>query len=408
MNVKSASGLTLVELVVIVAILFAFAAALAPYASCSSSVRMANLVAAGARGKDIWVAITGANTEREALGLPPLWPRDFDPASDTSDEERALFSVTNSTDYFRALYDEDRLGTSDWAPYVAGFDYGKLAGAGVSACPNGQRLSETNNMWTVAKNVRHDMDDIVPVLVTRNVDASSLAARVGPEDLKTKSLHFDPAWRMPFGSKGYILIRKGGAIFKGRSKCMAYRAVYAKQTFDTALTTNGMTAQPLKYLTPTREVVLDDQGYAEEAALAYRLAGGRWGALKRNVRDFFAGVWLIALFFAVLYLPFFAYSVTRRKLRGLPSAASGAMIRVWGCHWLAMTFYAASLFGQEEPWFWGYVGAAVASQALGIALALVLQRSDRATRWRHALWMVLVPVELAALLVLSSFCCVCM
>jgi len=253
MNVKSASGLTLVELIVVVGIAVVLVMALCPVTVNDSLLD--SMAAVGMRGRDIFVAIEGANTERKALGLPPVWPCDFDPATVTNAEERALMGASNSSDFFRMLYDEERLGASDWAPYVAGFDYAKLAGAGVPANMCGQGLRATNNMWTVAKNVRDDMDDVIPVLITRNIDASSLAARAGDRDLAERSLRFDSAWTTPFGRKGYVLIRKGGAMFKARPKYMPWRVVYNNQAFDTALTTNGAAVPLLKYLTPDREVV---------------------------------------------------------------------------------------------------------------------------------------------------------
>ncbi len=70
MKLKSECGLTLVELVVVIAILLLFSAGV-PMGNPSNAVMSANMTAVGARGRDIWVAITGANAEREALGLPP-------------------------------------------------------------------------------------------------------------------------------------------------------------------------------------------------------------------------------------------------------------------------------------------------------------------------------------------------
>jgi len=62
----------------------------------------------------------------------------------------------------------------------------------VPVCPDGHRLAAANNIWTVAKNLRGDMPDLIPVLITRNVEASSLAAKVGEQDLKEKTVRFDP------------------------------------------------------------------------------------------------------------------------------------------------------------------------------------------------------------------------
>jgi len=94
MRLKNSSGLTLVELVVVVGVLALFASVVTP---CVSNAPMqANMTAVGTRGRDVYVAVTGANTEREALGLLPLWPRDFNPAADTNRTATAgvAFTIT--------------------------------------------------------------------------------------------------------------------------------------------------------------------------------------------------------------------------------------------------------------------------------------------------------------------------
>ncbi len=404
MKLKSASGLTLVELVVVIAVLLLFAAGL-PMGNPSNAVMSANMTAVGMRGRDIFVAIEGANTERKALGLPSVWPRDSAPAVDTNAEELARLDFDNSTGYFRWLHDEARWSTTTGGTRAEGFDYTKLAGAGVSACPDSQKLTATNNMWTIAKNVRDDMDDVVPVLITRNIDASSLAARIGERDLKEKTLRFDPSWKTPFSDKGFVLIRKGGAIFKARAKYMGYKVVYQNKTFDTALTTNGTALPPLKYLTPTREVTPGVQAYAEGADIAYRLAGGWWGILWNEACQVVAGVWLFALFLAFLFLSFFAYYTTRRKTRGLNPRPAVPVMGGWFCHYLSVLFYVNAACETGRGRFWPCLLVAACAQVVGIALAFALPKQDRAARWRQVLWVLLVPLQLGALYAILSLCC---
>ena len=403
MNLKSASGLTLVELVVIVVLLALFSATI-PVGSTRSITR-ANMVAVGCRGRDIFVSIEGANTERKPLGLPPVWPCDFDSSVVTDAEEQTLLGVSNSTDFFRVLYDEERMGTSDHAPYVAGFDYSKLAGAGVRFCLPGQKLTATNNIWTVAKNVRADMDDMIPVLITRNIEASSLAASASEQDLKGKTLRFDPGWQTPFGDKGFVLIRKGGAIFNAPAKYMGYRVVYQNNVFDTALATNGTALPPLKYLTPTREVTPSAQAYADGAEIAYRQAGGWWGLHLREPCGVVAAMWPLALFWALIYLSFFAHYTTRRKKRGLNPRPAAPVLGGWFCHYLSVVLYLTALIEMDAAWPWEYACAAVGAQAVGIALAFALPEQERAARRRQVLWVLLVPLQLGALFAFLSLCC---
>ncbi len=127
-----------------------------------------NMMAMAARAKDIYVAITGANTEREPLGLKLIWPRTV---CLTTNGMVDLSSKTfkTSTDYFQALYDETNRATTNKGWGVRGFDYSKCAGAGVKACTN-STLTADNNAWLIAANVTEDDDDRIPLLITRNVD----------------------------------------------------------------------------------------------------------------------------------------------------------------------------------------------------------------------------------------------
>jgi len=177
---ESKSSFNLVGLVAVIVLVTLFSFALFP--AISNSVMRANMTAVGSRGRDIYVAITGANTEREPLGLPPVWPADPGLYTNTVPDDIAGMNFTNSTDFFWILHDGLNLGTEEWSPYVAGFDFGKLAGAGVPAHSSSGMLLPKNNMWTIAKNISEDMEDVVPILVTRNLAAESMAARVTEGD----------------------------------------------------------------------------------------------------------------------------------------------------------------------------------------------------------------------------------
>lgn len=255
MNLKSTNGLTLfelvVELLVIVLALMGLSAALFP---AGSNPLSANMTAVGVRGKDIFVALAAADAEREALGLASLWPRDAATGGVDRASAPAMPDFKTSTAYFAWLLGARDGDVPGWDPQAKGINYGKLAGAGVKPCLTNGCLTAENNLWIVAKNVHDDMDDIVPVLITRNVDASSLVARLEAHNLE-KSLKFASTWKTPFGKKGCVMIRKGGAIFKVRDKYMTQRVVYQNQAFDTSSTPDGRVAPPLKYLTPDREVV---------------------------------------------------------------------------------------------------------------------------------------------------------
>jgi len=94
-----------------------------------------------AMGRNLFVGIIQANTEREAAGLDSVWPKSAETRSnDKSDIAGMVFK--NSSDYFRALFDLANAGKKNWAPYVAGIDWS-------TALPKGSASSQ----WIVAKGI---------------------------------------------------------------------------------------------------------------------------------------------------------------------------------------------------------------------------------------------------------------
>jgi prepilin-type N-terminal cleavage/methylation domain-containing protein len=245
-------GFTLVELLVVIGILGILAAALFP--AISNAVMQANMTAVGTRGRDIFVALTGANTEREPLGLGNVWPKTSAPsgaaAAAGGQVDIADMGFQTAEKYFEYLYDGTKVGQTDWSPYVAGFDYGKLAGAGVASQPGGSTtLAKEYVMWCIAANVRDEMEDVIPVLVTRNVNCAQLALKY--QGTSATKVELGKVFATPFSNKAFVMIRKGGAIFKARDKYSNLKIIYQGQQFDLNPTgTSGSGMDPFQYLIP--------------------------------------------------------------------------------------------------------------------------------------------------------------
>lgn len=241
-------GFTLVELLVVIGILGILAGALFP--AISNAVMKANMTAVGSRGRDIFIAITGANTEREPLGLGNVWPKNQTSVSSDSsgDKDIADTQYSDSCKYFTDLYDGTHAGTKDHSPYVAGFDYSKLAGAGVKVYAGTSELPAENNMWTIAGDVRDEMEDILPVLVTRNFVCTELRSKITGTPPSTQITTLGSVNPAPFGNKGFVIIRKGGGVFNGTTKYARLNVIYQNQAFDT--TAGNSSGIGITYLAP--------------------------------------------------------------------------------------------------------------------------------------------------------------
>ncbi len=202
------------------------------FPAVSSAKQSANTSVMAMKGRNLFVGIVQANTEREAAGLASAWPRTT--AVDGADKDDiAGKAYQKSTDYFRDLFNMANYGKSEWDPYVA---------CGIDVV--GKDFDE----WCVVANVTDEMPDCIPVLISANFNPELLPSKWDGISDSTTPLPIGPAHgaaKSLFDDKMIIVVRKGGACQVIKEKYLTYKNLFGGQAFDL---TNAET--PVVYLTP--------------------------------------------------------------------------------------------------------------------------------------------------------------
>ncbi len=221
------SGFNVIELAVVIVV--AFLAMAVFFQAYNAGIGRAVTASAVARGRDVYLALASASSGGTAAEVLAS----------------ASASCSNSTAFFGRLIESGAFGD---------LTYGDLV---VGGMPTGARgtLSASNNMWSVAVNLRDDLPEALPLLITRNVDLAVCRKRLSRRDTDAP-VSFDPLQPMPWDDRWFLCIRRGGAVYVGRRPHAKLHDLFGRNIYDPASDLAGKPVlRPLTYLTPASAIV---------------------------------------------------------------------------------------------------------------------------------------------------------